>query len=207
MKYLIDRITDRTRIPLQYRMGLALASMFVAVGCDTADPTMLPPPPHPMLPDPDSVDAMMNTPFIIPPVLDPVIYLAKEVDIPADERVVGVVVGETVRAYLISALKHMQSHVVNENQTEFPVCITYCDRTDCVRVLGADKGDTLTVQTGGFQNGEMLLRLNEQIYPQNSADLPLKDVQYTRTTWGEWLQANPSTTVYLGYRKDDFLKR
>ncbi len=86
MKYLIDRITDRTRIPLRYRMGLALASMFVAVGCDTADPTMLPPPPHPMLPDPDSVDAMMNTPFIIPPVLDPVIYLAKEVDIPADER-------------------------------------------------------------------------------------------------------------------------
>jgi len=188
-------------------MGTALAAMFLIAGCDSPKSTMLPPPPHPKLPDPESVDALMNTPFIIPPVLDPVIYLAKEVDIPADERVVGVVVGETVRAYLISALKQMQSHVVNENQGEYPVCVTYYDRTDCVRVLGGDKGETLTVQTGGFQNGEMLLRLNEQMYPQNSTDVPLKDVQYTRTTWGEWLAAHPATTVYLGYRKNDLLKR
>lgn len=207
MKCLTKLSAGNFRTSLRYRATAALATMVLIAGCDSPDPTMLPPPPHPKLPDPESVDAMMNTPFIIPPVLDPVIYLAKEVEIPADERVVGVVVGETVRAYLISALKHMQSHVVNENQGDYPVCVTYCDRTDCVRVLGGEKGDTLTVQTGGFQNGEMLLRLNEQMYPQNSTDVPLKDVQYTRTTWGEWLAANPSTTVYLGYRKDDFLKR
>ncbi len=186
--------------------GLLIAACLMP-GCDTADPTMLPPPPHPKLPDPDSVDAMMNTPFIVPPVLDPVVYLAKEVDIPPNEQVVGVVIGETVRAYLISALKHMQSHVVNENRGDFPVCVTYCDRTDCVRVMGTDKGQTLTVQTGGFQNGEMLLRLDDTMYPQNSAEVPLRDVEYTRTTWGEWLEAHPSTTVYLGYRRDDLLKR
>ena len=197
MKCLTKQSAGSFRTSLRYRTAAALAAMVLIVGCDSPDPTMLPPPPHPKLPDPESVDAMMNTPFIIPPVMDPVIYLAKEVEIPADERVVGVVVGETVRAYLISALKHMQSHVVIDTRGPRPLAVTFCDRSRCTRVLAGQSGTALQVQTAGFINGEMWLRVNGQMLPQSSTDIPLEDIESVVTTWQEWKASHPDTTVYL----------
>lgn len=140
---------------------------------------------------------MMNTPFIVPPVTDPPMSAAADVTLSPDEQVIGVSVAGMSRAWRISAMSDMQSHVVIDTRGPQPLAVTFCDRSRCARVLAGQSGTALQVQTAGFINGEMWLRVNGQMLPQSSTDIPLEDIEAMVTTWQEWKASHPDTTVYL----------
>lgn len=156
---------------------------------------------------------MDNTPFIMSGVRSPQFFAAADVQLPDDLVVIGVQVGEQPRAYLQKAMSQLNSHVVNGEFEGVPVSVTYCDRTDCVRVFTRQGGGPLIdLQTGGFSTDEMLVRLDGVMYPQSSRELPLQELKHVQTTWGQWQLQYPATTIYLGefeekYRRDPTLTK
>jgi hypothetical protein len=66
-----------------------------------------------------------------------------------------------------------------------------------VRVFpNADKPDRpLDVGVGGFTNGRLILHIDHQNFPQNSRAIPLQDMDFERTTWGEWKSAHPESEI------------
>lgn len=140
---------------------------------------------------------MMSTPFIVPPVTDPPMSAAADVNLRPEVQVIGVSIAGISRAWLISAMSDMQSHVVIDTRGPQPIAVTFCDRSRCTRVLAGQPGAALQVQTAGFINGEMWLRVNGQMLPQSSTDVPLEDIEAVVTTWQEWNASHPDTTVYL----------
>ena len=160
-----------------------------ATSLNTAPPTVTPPP---------NPNGMVNTPFIVPPLVDPPLIPAAAATLKPDEPVVGVSTGQTHTAWPLNALSNMQSHVVHDTPNTTPLAVTYCDRSDCVRVFSGQSGQPLQLQTAGFINGEMWLRVDGQMLPQSSPSIPLEDYQFTRTTWQEWATLHPDTTVFLG---------
>jgi hypothetical protein len=111
---------------------------------------------------------MMNTPFIVPPVIDPPMLPAVDAQVGPDEMVIGISSDGESRAWLVSALSDMQSHVVVDTRGPQPIAVTFCDRTRCSRVLAGQPGTSLRVQTAGFMNGEMWLQIDGQMLPQSS---------------------------------------
>lgn len=168
----------------------------MAIGCLVSGCQKPVPPPAPPV---RATNPMDNTPFIMPGVRSPQFFAAAEVQLPDDLVVIGVQVGEQPRAYLQKAMSQLDSHVVNGECAGVPVSVTYCDRTDCVRVFTRQGGASLIdLQTGGFSDDEMLVRLDGVMYPQSSPDLPLQELKHVQTTWGQWLLQHPATTIYLG---------
>ena len=130
--------------------------------------------------------------------------------IDADE-IIGVSVDDKHRAYLVRAftvpdfdtrneemLSLLGRHVVNDRLGDSPICVTFCDRNLCTRVLQTDGGESSTLRLGGWKDGEMQLIVNGTRFAQNDSSLPLKDVAYEVTTWGVWKQAHPDSLVYTG---------
>jgi len=206
----MTRIPDspnRSAVPLQVLVSSIVAGCLLAsIGCgETESPAVGAS--AGSAPSPESLAAsmtpaapapgMMNTPFIVPPVTDPPMVAAADVDLPAEEQVIGVSIGGISRAWLISAMSDMQSHVVIDTRGPRPLAVTFCDRSRCTRVLAGQSGTALQVQTAGFINGEMWLRVNGQMLPQSSTDIPLEDIESVVTTWQEWKASHPDTTVYL----------
>lgn len=161
--------------------------------------------PPPMLPSADT--ASMNTPFIMPLITAPETYVADDVQIPDDMKIIGVVEQDKATAYLCAAMSSMGSHVVNDIVGTRPIAVTFCDRTDCARVL-RDTVDSqpTAVQVGGFFNQEMTVYLKGILYPQSSQEIPLVDQPFTRTSWREWKTQYPATRVYLGNMAKEFFK-
>src|SRR5262245_54789227 len=118
--------------------GLAIVSL-PGVGCE-----------RPRSKAPVVTPARPATPFIMPGVIRPPVQPAAAAQLPDDAPVVGVLAGDTPRAYLVSALSKMTQHVINDVLADTPVTVTYCDRTDCVRVYTADTpGAPLAIDLGG----------------------------------------------------------
>ena len=143
--------------------------------------------------------SMESTPFIVDGIEAPEMTAAAETKLAADDRIVGVIIGEQPRAYSITAMSDMAAHVVNDVVGDTAVSITYCDRTDCTRAFTFDtSGNAIHLSTGGFMNGEMALRLDQEMYSQTSPDIPLQDHEFEVTTWGEWIQKHPNSLVFDG---------
>jgi hypothetical protein len=116
-----------------------------------------------------------------------------------DARVIGISVNERHRAYSIPALSAMTSHVVNDLVDDVPVSVTYCNQSDCARVLTSDvRGQPVDLWLGGWIGGQMSLRYHDLYYPQTSRRLPLLDYPFTQTSWKEWRELHPDTDVYTG---------
>jgi hypothetical protein len=180
--------------PLRNTLFLLLALM-VCAGCDDTEQPLPPidvPTMTPMMGGPAS------TPFFVAPQVDLRMLQASTLQIDPAEEVIGVIVDGTARCYLLRAMKNMNSHVVNENRCERPFCVTYCDRTDTVRVLAGSVGDLLEVQTAGFDDGQMLIMHSETLFGQNSDKIPLEDLSFERTTWADWTGAHPESLVFVG---------
>ena len=139
---------------------------------------------------------MMNTPFLVPPLVNPPLLNASVAAIGPDAPVIGISSNSQHTAWSLKALSNMQSHVIHDTRGPQTIAVTYCDRSDCVRVFAGEAGESLQLQTAGFINGEMWLRVNGQILPQSSQDIAVKDYEFTRTTWGEWSSQHPDTSVY-----------
>lgn len=112
---------------------------------------------------------------------------------------VGVVVGQEPRAYLLYAMRGMSSHVVNDLIADTPVSVTYCDKADCARVFTSERsGEPLDLWLGGWMKQQMAVWLNERMYVQKSSEIPLDDLPFERTTWGDWKTRHSSTLVFTG---------
>jgi hypothetical protein len=159
--------------------------------------------------------------YIIPPYQDELIQQppavpAASADLKEDVEVVGVSAGGRHRAFLISTLGTVRSHVVNDLLAGQPVTVTYCSRTECIRVFTGPTGEPLDVAVGGWDNREgrqgLILRIGSKLYRQDTlgraedgpaAPFPYPDADYERTTWGRWREAHPDTDVYVGVTSPD----
>lgn len=125
-----------------------------------------------------------------------------------DARVIGVTVDGRHRAYVVSALKSIRRHVVNDRLAGAAVTVSYCDKTDCAAAFTAPgRPAPLDLSVGGFAetgpDAGLLVRAGEHRYRQSSrrpleADappFPYRVVEVQRTTWGEWRAAHPDTDV------------
>jgi hypothetical protein len=143
--------------------------------------------------------AEMSTPFIFPGIEQPETLSANDVDLEDDAEVLGIHVSGKYRAYVVTALSALSSHVVNDLIAETAVSVTYCDRADCARVLTkSTNGNTIKLMIGGFMDGKMAVQLDGVFYPQDSKDIPLTDLPFERTTWKKWKASHPETDVYTG---------
>jgi len=189
------------------RFGLLLTGVALT-GCTRQSPAPPSPQPpvNPATAAPAVTPTLANTPFIVPGVRTPETFAAATVTLPDDASVIGIVRNGQPRAYLCQAMASMMSHVVNDRVADSAVSITFCDRTQCIRVFDGAGAEPLELQTGGFMNGEMVLRLGGTMYAQSDPSLPLPEGEFQRTTWGAWKSEYPETTVYLGGQKSAYVK-
>jgi hypothetical protein len=88
--------------------------------------------------------------------------------------------------------------VINDYFRMTPVTVAYCDVSDCARVFSAELEGPLNLRVAGWMGSQMGVVLGDDWYMLDSADIPLTDLNYVRTTWGEWKQRFPSTEVFIG---------
>jgi hypothetical protein len=111
---------------LRIHYGILLLTLAALAGCGVAstepdyDPTA-------MLTD--------STPFMAPGVDRPPAVAADEATVPDDAEIIGVTADGQSRAYLVSALSGMTTHIANDLLGDVPVSVTDCDRTELRRRL------------------------------------------------------------------------
>ena len=137
--------------------------------------------------------------MISPGIAMPEMMQGANAELSDDMKVIGIVMSSGPRAYVIASMSQMSTHVVNDLVDGIPLSVSYCDRTKCARVLTRDDSDEMIdLMVGGFREGAMLLRLDGIMYPQDSEDIPLIDMEYTCTDWRSWYADHPDTTVFVG---------
>ncbi len=157
------------------------------------------------------LDSMQNTPLMVAGVEQPALILADEVTLSPKAEVVGVVVEGEPRAYFLTKMSSMVKHVVNDRAmtsvgATFPFTVTYCDQTECIRVLvPAEKSydETTGIGTLGMLDGGLALQWNNQHFKQMDPIPGFKDYPHERTTWGEWLIKHPDSKAYVGDNNSD----
>jgi len=150
------------------------------------------------------LEPMQSTPLLVDGIESPKMVAAEGAQINPRERVIGVVMDGQARAYPLFMLAGTMQHVVNdfvlsETGEPKPFTVTYCDLTECVRVLAAadDRlSESLGIGTLGLIDGGLALRWEGQEFQQEARIPELKDVPYQLTTWWEWRALHPETVVY-----------
>ncbi len=146
---------------------------------------------------PDAAD--MATPFMTPGVRRPRAIAAGEAQLDDDTEIIGVTVEGVNRAYVVTAMSSTSTHIVNDVIQDRAVSVTYCDRTDHTRIFtAANERTTIALSLAGWDGDQMLLQLDGKPYSHNSAEIPLTEVPFERTTWAEWKAAHPQTDVFIG---------
>lgn len=156
-----------------------------------------------------ALDPMSNTPLVVDGIKAPIVVDAGEAKLLDSTQVIGVFWNGISRAYPISSFLGMFNHVVNdrfelESGEKLPVTVTYCDMTDCIRVLTSDtagEDGRLDVGTLGLIDGGMALRWKDHQFKQSAEVEGLIDISFERTTWGEWKAMHPDSKVYIGARR------
>jgi len=171
---------------LNRRLWSFLVSGLLSTGC--GEPPAVGPAPPPMT---------GATPFMVPPLQRPPLQVAEVAELADDQDIIGIVVNGAARAYSTRAMSAMRYHVVNDSIAGTSATVTYCDRTDCVKVFGL-KGaaEPLTLSTAGWSGEELVLALDGRTYPQTSEEIPLEPLPYQRMTWKEWRELHPETLVF-----------
>lgn len=113
-----------------------------------------------------------------------------------NREVVGVVVDGRPRAYSLPRLSNVESHVLVDDQSATGLLVTFCDRTQCLRVFETGGRSAESFQMRGFGNNTMLIGIDGEVIEQTSDHFPLPAVEAIRTTWGEWKKLHPDTVVY-----------
>ena len=152
------------------------------------------------------LEPMQSTPLVVDGIEAPRMLSADAVDLEAGHEVIGVTVADQPRAYSLAGMSGMMEHVVNDHIVDDrgepqAFTVTYCDLTDCVRVLESVEDsprESLGVGILGMLDGGLALRWQDQQFKQADEVVGLQDVPHERTTWGEWKRQNPGTQVYVG---------
>lgn len=123
---------------------------------------------------------------------------ASDADFPDETPIVGVAVGNMPCAFVLEEMEDPARHVVNLVINGTPISVTYCDLVDCVRVMTDDSQKPIPLSVGGLDiDSQLVLLLGGKRYGQLSADLPLADHPYIRTTLGDWKQRFPHTMICI----------
>jgi hypothetical protein len=142
----------------------------------------------------------------IPALTDPKMLPADEATyLKADDRVIGVSIGQQARAYPLRVLNWHE--IVNDQLGGTPVAVTYCPLCDSSAVFHRRVG-TETVEfgvSGLLYNSNVLMydRLTNSLWSQLMAQgmsgpyvkRQLKPVPFELTTWADWRQRHPATEV------------
>ncbi len=152
-----------------------------------------------------------------PSTVTPPVFSVAEAKVRDNEEVIGVTVGTEHRAYLVSAMSHRPaSHVVNDLIGDQPLTMTYCDIARCARAFsGRQPGKPLDIGVAGLdlEGQRLVLKVGDLMYLQESgspvgqdskaAAFPYPPHDTVETTWGDWRQRHPNTTLYVGSLSDD----
>jgi len=139
--------------------------------------------------------------FDVAGVRDPVVHSGGDVSVDPAQEVIGISIEGIDRAYSVRAMSLVpDNHVVNDLIEGIPVTVTYCDLSQCVRVLSAaePRGRALDVGVAGLRRGKLVLRIEGREYVQDDRQIALKELSFKRTNWKEWKAAHPRSGVYLG---------
>jgi hypothetical protein len=148
----------------------------------------------------------------VPGIREPLAHSAADVQLADAAEVIGISVGGRVRAYLVDALNLPDRHVVNDLLGDTPITVTFCPRTDCVRVYSDPSShEPLPIVLGGwmerYEDRTILLLVGTTRYRQDTgqplepgaaAPLSYPQINFVRTSWKEWRAAHPETDIYLG---------
>jgi hypothetical protein len=148
----------------------------------------------------------------VPGLKRPPAYPARDVSLRASTEVIGISLNGKHRAYALGAMIHPSQHLVNDLLGFSPVTVTYCNKTNCVKVFtGKRRGKTLPISLGGWEGGmtegKMLLKVDKRLYAHDSGKsvgtdpgrpFPFPRLKFVRTTWKGWKKAHPDTDVCLG---------
>jgi hypothetical protein len=137
--------------------------------------------------------------FHVPGLRLPPVRPAREMQLPGQTPVIGVVVNGHCRAYLLQAMEVFSAHVINDPVGHVPVTITYCMILKCTRVFTRDGAvEPLDVALGGIHDGRMALEIDGQRFAQDAPELPVDDLEFSRTSWAEWKAIHPDSDVFVG---------
>ena len=141
-----------------------------------------------------------------------------------NEKVIGVVVNDRPRAYLLGAFDHVERTVVDDVVDGTPVTVTYYPMENIevepekrIRVFVDRHGsEALTMGLAGVEKGKMMIYCNENQYLQMGSRIPvwhdanedgekqdeemhlLEDLEFEVVTWSVWKKQHPETDIYRG---------
>jgi hypothetical protein len=156
-----------------------------------------------------ALESMVNTPLVTEGIDSPEFTSAEMAVLDDGDLVIGIVVGGQARVYPIKRLSSMIDHVVNDrvvnsDGTVKLVTVTYCDMTDCARVLAPTEdwdATSLGVSTLGLLDGGLALEWNGKQFKQMAEVDGLQDIEYQKMTWSQWKAVHPQSLVYKGRTK------
>lgn len=133
----------------------------------------------------------------IPGISDPELTVAVETTADESLEVIGFKVNGQAYAFCIDVMTQIPRHVVNLRRGDQSIAVSYCDLSDCARVLTTDRIASQPLGIGGLDvNDEMVLLLGGKRYAHRSAALPMDDVEFERMSLGKWMARHPSTMIY-----------
>lgn len=144
--------------------------------------------------------------FILPLNNPPIVSPAEAYHLRADDIVLGVLLGESARAYPWYALANY--HAVNDYINRKPVIVNLCEACNGGAAFLAYAGDTaIDFRTCGLKNGTWYatdFQTGSYWYPFSGEAFagPLKGTKLERirayfSTWRAWVRDHPHTTVVL----------
>lgn len=153
-----------------------------------------------------ALESMDSTPMVASGIDRPLMLPADSVALLDSDKVIGVVVEGTPRAYplrrMSSLLEHVvNDHVVDRNGKSKAFTVTYCNVTECIRVLHSTSDGavaTLGIGTLGLVEGQLALFRGTQTFKQDESIAGLSDMEYEVTLWSGWKRKFPETLVYVG---------
>lgn len=135
----------------------------------------------------------------IPGVVQPELISVAESAVPDSSEVIGFHVGDQAYAFCTDPMMEIPQHVINFQRGDRSIAVSYCDLSDCARVLSSDRATALPLGIGGLDvNSELVLLLAGERYSHRSEALPMEDVYFRRTSLGEWIGEFPETMIYVG---------
>ncbi len=122
--------------------------------------------------------------------------LVSEVTLPDDAEVIAVEIDGVHYAFPKLYMEGIGDHIVSEVIEGLPIAVTYCNETECVRVF-TDQEATgkIDLLQNGLQDGGLALLLGDEVYLQESEEIPLDDYAFTVQRWGQWKTDHPDGQV------------
>ena len=153
-----------------------------------------------------ALESMDSTPMVASGVDRPLMLPADSVALLDSDKVIGIVVEGLPRAYPLKRMSSLLEHVVNDhvidrNGKSKAFTVTYCNVTECIRVLHSTSDGavaTLRIGTLGLVEGQLALFRGTQTFKQDESIVGLLDMEYEITSWSGWKRRFPETLVYVG---------